>query len=162
MLPTPKSLSEFLFYVSLYLVNVVKKIATCCTNATVLTAILSLSQVPEYLSKSTRWEHRADLRMVARAGVAAKFTCLVHSHMLRHDCGHTWAMRANIPDGLIVARFCSQRPPRPAKRPGGLRESARGIWEAAPHFRSASTTGNSPASDGFFGEARSRAELVAG
>ena len=26
-------------------------------------------------------------RMVARAGVAAKFTFLVHSHMLRHACG---------------------------------------------------------------------------
>lgn len=26
-------------------------------------------------------------RMVARAGVAAKFTALVHSHMLRHACG---------------------------------------------------------------------------
>jgi integrase len=26
-------------------------------------------------------------RMVARAGVAAKFTLLVHSHMLRHACG---------------------------------------------------------------------------
>ncbi len=25
--------------------------------------------------------------MVARAGVAAKFTFLVHSHMLRHACG---------------------------------------------------------------------------
>ena len=26
-------------------------------------------------------------RMIARAGVAAKFTFLVHSHMLRHACG---------------------------------------------------------------------------
>jgi type 1 fimbriae regulatory protein FimB/type 1 fimbriae regulatory protein FimE len=26
-------------------------------------------------------------RMVARAGVAAKFTFLIHSHMLRHACG---------------------------------------------------------------------------
>jgi site-specific recombinase XerD len=26
-------------------------------------------------------------RMVARAGMAAKFTFLVHSHMLRHACG---------------------------------------------------------------------------
>jgi site-specific recombinase XerD len=26
-------------------------------------------------------------RMVARAGVAAKFTFLVHTHMLRHACG---------------------------------------------------------------------------
>jgi hypothetical protein len=25
--------------------------------------------------------------MVARAGVAAKFTFLIHSHMLRHACG---------------------------------------------------------------------------
>jgi hypothetical protein len=27
-------------------------------------------------------------RMVAIAGVAAKFTFLVHSHMLRHACGN--------------------------------------------------------------------------
>jgi type 1 fimbriae regulatory protein FimB/type 1 fimbriae regulatory protein FimE len=26
-------------------------------------------------------------RMVARAGVAAKFTFLIHSHILRHACG---------------------------------------------------------------------------
>jgi hypothetical protein len=30
-------------------------------------------------------------RMVARAGVAAKFTFLVHSHMLRHACGFKFA-----------------------------------------------------------------------
>jgi integrase len=30
-------------------------------------------------------------RMVARAGVAAKFTFLVHSHMLRHSCGYKLA-----------------------------------------------------------------------
>jgi integrase len=40
-----------------------------------------------------RTERRAPLsvagyqRMIARAGVAAKFTFLVHSHMLRHACG---------------------------------------------------------------------------
>jgi site-specific recombinase XerD len=30
-------------------------------------------------------------RMVARAGVAAKFTFLVYSHMLRHACGYALA-----------------------------------------------------------------------
>jgi len=32
-------------------------------------------------------------RMVARPGVAAKFTFLVHSHMLRHACGFKLARR---------------------------------------------------------------------
>ena len=32
-------------------------------------------------------------RMVARAGVAAKFTFLVHSHMLRHACGYYAGVR---------------------------------------------------------------------
>src|SRR5690242_21276972 len=43
-------------------------------------------------------------RMVARAGLAAKFTFLVHSHMLRHACGFklandghdTRAIQANV------------------------------------------------------------------
>jgi integrase len=46
-------------------------------------------------------EHRAPLsaagyqRMVARAGVATKFTFLVHSHMLRHACGFKLANDGN-------------------------------------------------------------------
>jgi integrase len=41
-------------------------------------------------------------RMVARAGVAAKFTFPVHSHMLRHACGFKPAVRASplVRDGL--------------------------------------------------------------
>jgi site-specific recombinase XerD len=30
-------------------------------------------------------------RMIARAGVAAKFSFLIHSHMLRHGCGYKLA-----------------------------------------------------------------------
>jgi site-specific recombinase XerD len=37
--------------------------------------------------KEERWAEAGYQRMVARAGVAAKFTFLVHSHMLRHACG---------------------------------------------------------------------------
>jgi hypothetical protein len=52
------------------------------------------SRCPLYPQKRTfrPRQYRAALglnyqRMVARAGVAAKFTFLVHSHMLRHACG---------------------------------------------------------------------------
>jgi hypothetical protein len=51
-------------------------------------------------------------RMVARAGVAAKFTFLIHSHMLRHACGfklandgHTLAPSRPI---SVTARSCRQ------------------------------------------------------
>jgi site-specific recombinase XerD len=37
--------------------------------------------------KEERWAKAGYQRMVARAGVAAKFTFLIHSHMLRHACG---------------------------------------------------------------------------
>jgi site-specific recombinase XerD len=46
--------------------------------------------------------------MVARTGVAAKFTFLVHSHMLRHACGFklandghdTRAIQADLSPGI--------------------------------------------------------------
>ena len=37
--------------------------------------------------KEERWAEGGYQRIVARAGVAAKFTFLIHSHMLRHACG---------------------------------------------------------------------------
>jgi integrase len=68
-------------------------------------------------------------RMVARAGVAAKFSFLVHSHMLRHACGFklandghdTRAQPAPLP--VTVARhipgcashFATRRPAKPLK-----------------------------------------------
>jgi hypothetical protein len=67
--------------------------------------------------------------MVARAGVAAKFSFLVHSHMLRHACGFklandghdTRAQPAPLP--VTVARhipgcashFATRRPAKPLK-----------------------------------------------
>jgi hypothetical protein len=44
--------------------------------------------------------------MVARAGVAAKFTFLVHSHMLRHACGFKLAN-----DGHDTRHPSLSRPP---------------------------------------------------
>ena len=54
--------------------------------------------------------------MVARAGVAAKFTFLVHSHMQRQACGFKLAVRANDWD-LIRAEHYGQRLHRRTKRP---------------------------------------------
>src|SRR6516164_6319697 len=47
-------------------------------------------------------------RMVARAGVTAKFTFLVHSHMLRHACGFKLAN-----DGHDTREAC-RKPPLPS------------------------------------------------
>jgi integrase len=54
-------------------------------------------------------------RMVARAGVAAKFTFLVHSHMLRYACGFklandghdTRAIQAYLGHRLIMSTVCA-------------------------------------------------------
>jgi type 1 fimbriae regulatory protein FimE len=61
-------------------------------------------------------------RMVARAGVAAKFTFLVHSHMLRHACGYKlandghdtrslqhWLGHRNISNTTIYTEMASDR-----------------------------------------------------
>jgi type 1 fimbriae regulatory protein FimE len=44
-------------------------------------------------------------RMVARAGVAVKFTFLVHSHMLRHACGFKLAKSTVRYTALTPNRF---------------------------------------------------------
>ena len=46
-------------------------------------------------------------RMVARAGVAAKFTFLVHSHMLRHACGFKLANDGH--DTRAIQAYLSHR-----------------------------------------------------
>jgi hypothetical protein len=45
--------------------------------------------------------------MVARAGVAAKFTFLVHSHMLRHACGFKLANDGH--DTRVIQAYLGHR-----------------------------------------------------
>jgi integrase len=64
-------------------------------------------------------------RMVARAGEAARFPFLVHSHMLRHSCGYKLANDGQaLPEVPAAGRFWVRRHARGGSWRGRLRVQA--------------------------------------